>query len=187
MDESITPAHVLYRFYSATGVLLYVGITVNPPLRFADHRAREWWNQVDTIKLETYRSRAELFDAERRAITTEHPVHNKVHRVRGPLPTIASVDPAAASERLMLSFRAAIEEFLDDVWPVLRLEAEHFDSSELRDALAEAHIEIARGLCGLIETAIGKPICVSHGLSPDPWINHWQSGFGWDVVDGEPG
>lgn len=37
-------AHVLYRFYGATGQLLYVGITMNPVQRFRSHRGtKDWW------------------------------------------------------------------------------------------------------------------------------------------------
>lgn len=73
-------AHVLYRFYSATGQLLYVGITMNPPQRFKSHRdTKEWWDMVSGITVESYSSRDELAAAERRAIKVEHPLHNIVH------------------------------------------------------------------------------------------------------------
>lgn len=72
--------HVLYRFYSATGQLLYVGITMNPPQRFKSHRkTKEWCEMVSGITVENYSSREELTQAERRAIQVEHPLHNVVH------------------------------------------------------------------------------------------------------------
>ena len=75
--------HVLYRFYSATGQLLYVGITANPPTRFKAHRStKEWWTQVVGITLENYSTREDLANAERRAIQVERPLHNIVHAKR---------------------------------------------------------------------------------------------------------
>ncbi|MBX7450389.1 GIY-YIG nuclease family protein [Mycolicibacterium sp. 3033] len=46
-------AHVLYRFYSPTGKLLYVGITMNPSQRFNAHRkSKDWWDEVAGITIE---------------------------------------------------------------------------------------------------------------------------------------
>lgn len=72
--------HVLYRFYSATGQLLYVGITMSPPDRFKSHRdTKEWWAEVAGITVENYDSRGDLEKAERRAIQVERPLYNVVH------------------------------------------------------------------------------------------------------------
>jgi len=72
--------HVLYRFYSATGQLLYVGITMSPPKRFAQHsKDKSWWGEVSGITVETFISREELELAERRAIQVERPKYNVVH------------------------------------------------------------------------------------------------------------
>lgn len=71
--------HVLYRFYGATGQLLYVGITMNPPQRFRAHRgSKDWWGDVVGITLEHYDTREDLANAERRAIQVERPLHNVV-------------------------------------------------------------------------------------------------------------
>lgn len=81
----MSEVHVLYRFYSATGQLLYVGITVNPPARWKKHReSKEWWCEVVGITLETYPNRGALQDAERRAIRVERPLHNIVHAKQKP-------------------------------------------------------------------------------------------------------
>lgn len=80
MDSSPGNPHVLYRFFSATGQLLYVGITMNPPQRFKAHgKSKEWWDQVRGITVETYPSREHLLRAERRAIQVERPFHNVTH------------------------------------------------------------------------------------------------------------
>lgn len=69
--------HVLYRFYDANSVLLYIGITNNPPARFRQHRgAKSWWDAVANIKLETCGSRDALLAAERAAIKAEKPKYN---------------------------------------------------------------------------------------------------------------
>jgi predicted GIY-YIG superfamily endonuclease len=74
------PPHVLYRFYTKTGQLLYVGITMNPPQRFKSHQnGKEWWSEVSGITVEHYESRLELQSAERRAIQVEKPRYNVVH------------------------------------------------------------------------------------------------------------
>lgn len=69
--------HVLYRFYSDTGQLLYVGITMNPSQRFQSHKhTKDWWGDVVGITLQHYDNRDELAAAEKRAIEVERPMHN---------------------------------------------------------------------------------------------------------------
>lgn len=81
MDE----AHVLYRFYSQGERLLYVGITMNPATRFGNHRrTQRWWEQVATIRLETFSSRQILEWAELDAIEDEHPLYNIKHSSSNP-------------------------------------------------------------------------------------------------------
>ena len=68
---------MLYRFYNSSGVLLYVGVTNDPPRRFGDHRkAKEWWSEVARINLEMFAGRDELLRAEIEAIKIEHPLYN---------------------------------------------------------------------------------------------------------------
>lgn len=72
--------HVLYRFYSRGGRLLYVGITMNPFTRFADHRrTQKWWSQVASIDMTDWDDRDQLKMMERHAIETEHPLYNIAH------------------------------------------------------------------------------------------------------------
>jgi predicted GIY-YIG superfamily endonuclease len=75
--------NVLYRMFSATGDLLYVGITSNPHLRFREHQKKQsWWPEVANIGIEHFSSREELAEAERRAITRERPLWNVVRYER---------------------------------------------------------------------------------------------------------
>jgi predicted GIY-YIG superfamily endonuclease len=70
--------HTLYRCYGVNDLLLYVGLTCNPGQRFTQHRdTKEWWRDIDRIKLEQYPDRATLVEAERTAITTEQPLYTK--------------------------------------------------------------------------------------------------------------
>lgn len=73
----VAASHALYRFYSATGQLLYVGITSNPGARFKQHQQdKPWWHDVAGISVEQHESRADALAAEARAIAVENPQHN---------------------------------------------------------------------------------------------------------------
>jgi hypothetical protein len=75
-----TDEHLLYRFFDAKGVLLYVGITYDLLGRFSTHSVeRWWWGHWATLTATRYDSRAELEAAEREAIKSEGPRYNKVH------------------------------------------------------------------------------------------------------------
>lgn len=79
--------HALYRFFDASGDLLYIGITLNPGGRWKQHREdKPWWEEVGDITLETYPDRPSVLDAERKAIITEHPRYNKTHNTPPPAP-----------------------------------------------------------------------------------------------------
>lgn len=72
--------HVLYRMFSVTDELLYIGKTINPPQRFTDHRGtKSWWRDIADITLTHFSSHDELIAAETYAITTEHPRYNIIH------------------------------------------------------------------------------------------------------------
>jgi hypothetical protein len=73
-------AYTLYRFFDDADQLLYVGITLNPPARFAQHRgSKGWWDTVVRIDLERYPNKVAVLAAEREAIITEVPAFNVVH------------------------------------------------------------------------------------------------------------
>jgi len=74
--------HILYRFYDRTGVLLYVGITVDLGVRMAAHaRDKDWWTRVDraATRVGYYDSRTAALKAERQAVQTEQPLYNDHH------------------------------------------------------------------------------------------------------------
>lgn len=72
--------NVLYRFYGDGDALLYIGITMNAPARFGQHRDdKPWWGDITRIDMEHFNSREEVLEAERAAIVAERPAHNVVH------------------------------------------------------------------------------------------------------------
>jgi hypothetical protein len=68
----------LYRFYSADGALLYVGISLHAAVRMMDHRrTQSWWLEVVQVTIEHLEvSRYEALRLERRAIHRERPRYN---------------------------------------------------------------------------------------------------------------
>jgi predicted GIY-YIG superfamily endonuclease len=75
---------ILYRAYCRCGVLLYIGVTINLLRRLGTHAAQNahWAVRVVRWEWETYPRRdfAEL--AEKTAINTERPVHNRAGVLR---------------------------------------------------------------------------------------------------------
>ncbi|WP_197508013.1 GIY-YIG nuclease family protein, partial [Mycobacterium sp. 1245801.1] len=72
----------LYRFYSRSDRLLYVGITGDPSARFSAHRhTQPWWEEVATIRIERFPTRDEAARAEVVAIQTERPKYNRTHAI----------------------------------------------------------------------------------------------------------
>ncbi|MGQ9348922.1 GIY-YIG nuclease family protein [Mycolicibacterium gilvum] len=70
----------LYRLYDKGGRLLYVGITDNCFRRWKEHsKDKEWWRHVHQFTQDWYPDRQSVEAAERRAISTEAPLFNKVH------------------------------------------------------------------------------------------------------------
>lgn len=71
----------VYRFYAPDGWLLYVGMTVNPEVRFAFHRhAAVWWKLAEPARTTVtwYDTRADAAAAETAAIDQEKPEWNIV-------------------------------------------------------------------------------------------------------------
>lgn len=71
----------LYRFFDATGQLLYVGVSGNTESRWRQHaESKAWWSDVAEKTTEWLDSRPEALDAERIAIRTEKPLYNHQHK-----------------------------------------------------------------------------------------------------------
>ena len=69
----------LYRFFDATGQLLYVGITGRQSRRARDHRRHaSWWDLASAATFERFAYRSVALAAEREAIAAERPIHNRL-------------------------------------------------------------------------------------------------------------
>ncbi len=67
----------LYRFYSATNELLYIGVTRDLERRLAQHlNEKHWYFDIERIKVEHFRTRWAAEDAEKKAIAVEFPKYN---------------------------------------------------------------------------------------------------------------
>ncbi|PZP39393.1 MAG: hypothetical protein DI598_20010 [Pseudopedobacter saltans] len=70
----------LYRCFDKTGKLLYVGVSISVLSRICGHKsASDWFDSVETIKIESFKSREEALVAEKKAIIKEMPVNNIQH------------------------------------------------------------------------------------------------------------
>lgn len=71
--------HAVYRFWSAEGALLYVGLSVNAFERFKQHKgSKDWIQDVASVTIEWHENRERARVAEARAIREEEPIHNEV-------------------------------------------------------------------------------------------------------------
>lgn len=78
MSDIATAETSLYRMYDADGILLYVGISLSFPARFATHKSEKpWASEVANMTVEQYPTRQAALDAEAAAIIAENPVHNR--------------------------------------------------------------------------------------------------------------
>lgn len=70
----------LYRLFDTEGVLLYVGIAVDPEARWEKHAAtQEWWHLVAEKTTQWFDTRVLAADAEIEAIRTAKPRFNLMH------------------------------------------------------------------------------------------------------------
>jgi predicted GIY-YIG superfamily endonuclease len=97
--ELPTKEHALYRFYDRTDALLYVGITMDLPKRFKQHRkGKPWWLAVTRVEVEHFDTRGEALGAEKTAIKDECPLYNDQHNefveVVAERPTPAEPEPS---------------------------------------------------------------------------------------------
>ena len=71
----------VYRYFDADDFLLYIGSTVNFGMRHYQHSmSAEWWNEAARWTVDPYPSEFQARAAERQAIATEHPIHNRAGR-----------------------------------------------------------------------------------------------------------
>ena len=67
----------LYRIRGEGDVLLYIGITNSVPFRWNGHQAvQPWWDELRSLTVEWYSTRAQAEEAEKAAILAEQPKYN---------------------------------------------------------------------------------------------------------------
>lgn len=105
----------LYRIRGEAAVLLYIGITNSPAIRWNAHQqAQPWWDELRSLTVEWHETRDEAEAAEKAAILAEQPKYNVtylkpsgVSRERKPLEAIpvergaADLEPRPDDEDLM--------------------------------------------------------------------------------------
>lgn len=72
----------LYRHFDAGGRLLYIGISLSPTYRLAQHRGcSAWFRDIASVTIQWFPDRPAALDAEREAIRAENPEFNTVHKL----------------------------------------------------------------------------------------------------------
>jgi hypothetical protein len=75
----------LYRYYDASGALLYVGISKHALQRLTEHEAdKHWQADISSVRIENFPDRETAHAAERKAIVSEHPTHNLIRYTARP-------------------------------------------------------------------------------------------------------
>lgn len=101
----------LYRFYDATGVLLYIGITNSIPRRLGEHDERKpWFAESVRATFEHHPSRAAALAAEKKAIKAERPKYNIVHNHGR---RVARPEAATGGQWLFQSRESGVERCID--------------------------------------------------------------------------
>jgi predicted GIY-YIG superfamily endonuclease len=75
-DKDGQPGFV-YRYFDASGRLLYVGCTTNMARRAVKHRYERWFKFHTSVTVERYETLRQAIAAETLAIKTENAVYNK--------------------------------------------------------------------------------------------------------------
>jgi len=71
----------LYRHFNSEGQLLYVGISNSALVRLGAHKANaHWFDSITNVTIEKCTDREDALAKEAKAIKTEHPRHNVVHK-----------------------------------------------------------------------------------------------------------
>ncbi len=123
----------VYRFYDKGGALLYVGITHDTKVRFAQHASdKSWWPKVCTREVVWHPTRRDAECEEVHAIATENPKHNSNRGILAALPkpvrTLHGWQPSHKSRRLLAALLQAERDAID-----ARLDLEEDALRELRD------------------------------------------------------
>lgn len=76
--------NVVYRHFSASGELLYIGMSICVSQRTKAHSTKEWFREISSITLEHHNSLPDARYAEIWAIKNENPKYNRTHSKNPP-------------------------------------------------------------------------------------------------------
>lgn len=100
-------AACVYRFYDRVGRLLYVGCTTRWPDRMQEHRVRSsWFVAASDVTTEWFDVTDQALAAEARAICTEYPLHNVMHKAWPPISLSNPEELRAHKRRIRAQQRA---------------------------------------------------------------------------------
>lgn len=138
----------LYRYFDASGRLLYVGISLSAVARATQHRHTSgWWGEFASMTRQTFPTREAALEAERTAIIAEGPPHNVVHNRKNRL---AEPDLSALNDDWVPDLSALTDEPPDYFMLCGGVEYRHdlwdcVEESERGKALAAAAMDRALG------------------------------------------
>ena len=74
-------SQILYKAFSKSGTLLYIGITTDTKRRIKEHKnsKSEWTDYVEYWETEEYETRLDVENAEKKSIKEEKPLFNFTH------------------------------------------------------------------------------------------------------------
>lgn len=109
--------HCVYRWYDATGRLLYIGCTVDLAGRMRVHRSKgsDWVPLAAHVEVESHPTRTAGYAAEKAAILEEQPIYN--HHLRRVVkgvgdPMLVVVDRATGKVRFHTQYPHKVDWFL---------------------------------------------------------------------------
>lgn len=104
----------LYRHFGDRDLLIYIGITKQPRVRFQQESKDRWWPLVRYQTIQWYMHRPDAEAAEIAAIKAENPLFNNAHALQPPLPPPPPFTPSPGySERIV---RVGATQFIIEHW-----------------------------------------------------------------------
>ncbi|WNI31465.1 hypothetical protein [Streptomyces sp. ITFR-6] len=105
----------LHRLYDQSGGLLYIGISHQPDVRFAQHSTdKPWWSDVARRDVQWHADRATAAQAEAEAVRRENPEHNRTYSPRRRYSAHDSVAGDGVRELSLTLARAQFTTLIED-------------------------------------------------------------------------
>lgn len=135
----------VYRFYDASGSLLYVGMTEGFEARLSVHKsASPWWPRVTHTTLERFETRHDAAHSERRAILLEKPEFNVRGQARTAGHPFRMLRQEQGVSREELAENASCSESMIRHYEAGRKKPRIDTACRLADALGVGFMDVAR-------------------------------------------